>query len=137
MTDLETLRQALQVQEEPGATLDLPAIIKRGRRLRGRRRLLAVAAGTCAAAAVFGAVTGITHLTRPAIAPAQGPAGSSHSVPGPSPSRAVTVPPSHVVTPARPWPTPSPSRSLPGPSPARSAVASPRRSALPQATRGR
>ena len=74
MTDLDTLRQALQAPVAAADPPDIAALIKRGRRLRRLRRLTAVAGAACAAAAVFGAVTGITHLTRPATAPAHQPA---------------------------------------------------------------
>ena len=74
MTDLDTLRQALQAPAAAGDPPDIAALIKRGRRLRRRRRLVAAAGGACAAAAVFGAVTGITHLTRPAGGPGWSPA---------------------------------------------------------------
>lgn len=130
MTDLDTLRLALRVPAETADPLDVPGIIERGRRLRRRRRLTAIAGGVCAAAAVFGAVTGAGHLERPAPAPVP-PAGPARSTPAPPP-RHVTLRPSGTpvapmatpspapsttesVTPA-PRATPSPTASLPGPS---------------------
>ncbi len=110
MTDLDTLRRALLAPEDAGDPVDIPAIIKRGRRLRRRRILTAVAGGACAAGAVFGAVTGITHLTRPSPAPGQNPADSTRS--GPTLNRPGSATPS--VT-----PSPSPSR------PAAPAIVSP------------
>jgi hypothetical protein len=125
MTDLETLRRALREEEsachgeEP---LDVGAVITRGRRLRWRRRAVAVAGGVCAVAAVFGVVTGISQLTGqspgPApypVSPAHHPASPAPSVPGPSPSRAPGQPspsqsspvPARTGTPA-PTPTPVP-----------------------------
>jgi hypothetical protein len=110
MTDLETLRQALREQEESGwrggEPLDVAAVITQGRRLRWRRRAVAVAGGVCVAAAVFGTVTGISQLARPSpspaphpanlaqhrASPARPPASTVRSVPGPSPSRAPRQP---------------------------------------------
>jgi hypothetical protein len=119
MTDLDTLRRALHTPEDGGDPIDIPAIIKRGRRLRRRRILTVVAAGAFAVGAVFGAVTGITHLTRPSPAPGLNPADSTR--PGPSsPARGYPSPyltpspsPSRLATPASVSPTsvPSPSDS--------------------------
>lgn len=107
MTGLDTLRLALRVPDETADPLDVPAIIERGRRLRRRRRLTALAGGVCAAAAVFGAVTGIGHLERPAPVPGL-PAGPARSTPTPPP-RHVTERPSS--SPTAPMITPSPSPS--------------------------
>lgn len=117
MTDLDTLRRALHAPEEAGAPVDIPAIIKRGRRLRRRRILTAVAGGACAAGAVFGAVTGITHLTRPSPAPGQNPVDSTRSGPtlnrpgSPAASATPSPSPSRPATPVSVSPT-----SVPGPS---------------------
>ena len=68
MTDLDTLRRALRASPEPDPAFD-PAfasafdpaeIITRGRRLRWRRRAVAAGSGVCLAAAVFGAVAGVS-----------------------------------------------------------------------------
>jgi len=103
MTDLDTLRRALQAPEDTGDPVDISSIIMRGRRFRRRRILTAVAGGACAAAAVFGAVTGITHLTRSSPAPGLNPADSTRS--GPTLNRPATQSPSPDAT-----PSPSPSR---------------------------
>lgn len=100
MTDLDTLRQALQAPGDAGDPVDISAIIKQGRRLRRRRILTGVAGGACAAAAVFGAVTGITHLTRPSPGPGLNPANSTRS--GPTLNRPAA---------GSPTPTPSPSNT--------------------------
>jgi len=111
MTDLNTLRRALQVPDEAADPLDISAIIGRGRRLRRRRRLVAIAGGVCAAAAVFGAVTGITRLAATPVAPA----GPARSTLAPSHSHGVTRPPSRATTPL-PTPSVSPSGTAPNPS---------------------
>ncbi len=113
MTDLDTLREALQAPAEAGDPPDIAALIKRGRRLRRLRRLTAVAGAACAAAAVFGAVTGITHLTRPATAPAHYPAAPARPMPAPSRGHAPGQPlPSRAPAPLA-TPSPSPSRTAP------------------------
>jgi hypothetical protein len=98
MTDLGTLRHALRAQQDLDpdgrATPDLGDIMARGRRLRLRRRLIAVGGAVCAAAVVFGVVSGISQLTRPSPAPAQRPAGSTRIMHPPSPRYA------HASTPA-------------------------------------
>jgi hypothetical protein len=85
MTDLDMLRRALRVSdgdEYSAGALDVDEITTLGKRLRRRRRLAAVGAGLCVAAAVFGVATGIAHLTRPS--PAQYPVSPGRTVPGPS-----------------------------------------------------
>jgi hypothetical protein len=117
MTDLDTLRRALQVPEDAGDRVDISAIIKRGKRFRRRRILTAVAGGACAAAAIFGALTGITHLTRSSPAPGLNPADSTRSGPtlnpptrSPSPYATPSPSPSRVATPfLSPTSVPSPS----------------------------
>jgi hypothetical protein len=91
MTELDphTLRRALRVPEDAADTVDIAAIVRRGRSLRRRRRLAAVAGGACAAAAIFGALTAITHLTRPATAPIHYPVISGRTTSAPSPRRPV------------------------------------------------
>ena len=114
--DTQTLRRALSTPEDAADTrVDIALIVRRGRSLRRRRRFAAVAGGACAAAAIFGALTAITHLTRPATAPAHAPAISGHTTPGPSPRRTIpsASPPASVTTPvpkartATPRPTPT------------------------------
>jgi hypothetical protein len=87
MTDLDMLRRALRVSDGDGYSaraLDVDEIRTLGKRLRRRRRLAAVGAGLCVAAAVFGVAAGITHLTRPSSAPAQHPVSPGRTPPGPS-----------------------------------------------------
>jgi hypothetical protein len=126
MTDLDTLRRALQAPEDAADLVDIPAIIKRGRRLRRRRILTAVAGGACAAGAVFGAVTGITHLTRPSPAPGLNPADSTRS--GPTTLNRPGSPTPYVT------PSPSPSRPATGASVGPTSVPSPSDSALQPTT---
>ncbi|HEX3961999.1 MAG TPA: hypothetical protein VHZ03_36120 [Trebonia sp.] len=129
MTDLETqLRRALRVSQDPGyappghpvrgrdePAFDVAGIIVRGRRLRWRRRAVAVGGSLCVAAAMFGAATGIAKLATSPVHPAQ-----------------------HVVGPAQPGPAPSASRPISAPSPSASptAIATPRpsNSATPRPT---
>jgi hypothetical protein len=124
MTELDThtLRRALRTQEDAADTIDIATIVRRGRSLRRRRRFAAVVGGACAAAALFGALTAIAHLTRPANDPARSPAISGRTTPGPSPSRPVpsASPRAAVATPqpkASPTATssavPSPSQTAP------------------------
>ncbi len=104
MTDLDILRRALRAQDMHGCPgrdgLDVGEIIVRGRRLRWRRRVAAAGGAMCLAAAVFGAVTGVSHLARSSPAPAQHPAGSTRSILGLSPTPAVTRPPARTPTPS-------------------------------------
>jgi len=99
MTDLDTLRQALQVPEEAADPLDIPAIVSRGRRLRTRRRLVALGGGLCAAAVVFGAVTGITRLVAPSTGPTV-PVGPGPTAPAPHRSHAAPRPTGGAATPS-------------------------------------
>jgi hypothetical protein len=103
MTDLDTLRRALQTRQDLGpdgrATPDLREVMARGRRLRLRRRLTVAGGAVCAAAVVFGVVSGSGQLTRSAPVPGQGPAGPTRIVHPPSPRH------THVSTPV---PVPSP-----------------------------
>jgi hypothetical protein len=120
MTELDThtLRRALRTPEDDADTVDIRAIVRRGRAMRRRRRFAAVAGGACAAAALFGALTAITHLTRPATAPAHDPAISGRTTPGPSPSRPVPSASPHAAV-ATPQPKASPtatSSAVPSPS---------------------
>ena len=109
MTDLDMLRRALRVSDGDGysaGALDVEEIRTLGKRLRRRRRLAAVGAGLCVAAAVFGAATGITHLTRPSSAPAQYPVSPGRTAPGPS--RCPPVPSPIGISTSTPTAVPSP-----------------------------
>jgi hypothetical protein len=111
MTDLDTLRRALRIRQDPGpdgrATPDLGEIMARGRCLRFRRRLAAAGGAVCAAAVVFGTVSGIGHPARPALVPGQRPADSTRTVHPPSPRHAQASAP--VPVPSRGSATPTPS----------------------------
>jgi hypothetical protein len=78
MTDLDTaaLRQALRAPGDPAAPVDVTQIMTRGRKLRTRRRLAAVAGGLGAVAVLAGTATAIAGLTAAPPAPGQpvGPA---------------------------------------------------------------
>lgn len=136
MTDLDTLRRALRAQQDLGpggpSAPDLGEVMTRGKRLRLRRRLTAAGGAVCAAAVVFGTVSGISHPTRSAPVPGQRPAGSAKTVPSPSPRQTHISTPVPVLTPgssaspgqgagtSSPIPTPSKaagtSSSIPTPS---------------------
>jgi len=95
MTDLDMLRRALRVSDGDGYSteaLNVREITTLGKRLRRRRRLAAVGAGLCVAAAMLGVATGITHLTRQSSAPAQYPVSPGRTVPGPLRCHAVPSP---------------------------------------------
>jgi hypothetical protein len=121
MTELDThtLRRALRAPADLADSVDIATIVRRGRSMRRRRRLVAVAGGACAAAALVGALTAITHLTRPASAPATYPV-SGRTTPGPSPRlHRPSMSPPALTTPepkATPQTTPTavPAPSLPG-----------------------
>jgi hypothetical protein len=106
MKDLGTLRQALWEtadQAKARDDLDIAAIMKRGRRLRFRRRIAAAGGTLCVAAVVYGVVIGTAHLTRPSPAPVR-PAGPARFLPtAPSPASTATH-----ARPGPPSPTPSP-----------------------------
>jgi hypothetical protein len=125
MRDPDTLRQALwetEYQAKAGDDLDIAAIMKRGRRMRLRRRLAAAGGSMCVAAAVYGVVVGTTHLTQPSPGPVR-PAGPARFVPAvPSPSRtdlkATPVPVSSPVgTAGQPTPSASATKNVTGTSP--------------------
>lgn len=130
MTDLDMLRRALQVSdagEYSRGALDVNEIRTLGKRLRRRRRLAAVGAGLCVAAAVFGVAIGITQLTRPSSDPAQYPVSPAQTAPGPSrchpvpsPTGIATSTPTAVPSPTgagADTPTAVPSPTTPVPSP--------------------
>jgi hypothetical protein len=114
MTDLETkLRRALRVSQDPGCdqpAFDVAGIISRGRRLRWRRRVVAVGGGLCVTAALAGAATGIGKLATSPIHPAQHVVGPARSVPAPTPSRAISPPSPTAIPTAAPSATPIPAR---------------------------
>jgi len=132
MTQLDTdaLRRALRTRAGDAAEpLDVAAIVSRGRGLRRRRRGIAVAGGACAAAAVFGLVSGVSQLVIQ-------PAGSHPPVISPQTGRHGTLPGGRAPTP-RPSartggvgsPTPVPTASLPAGTASPTATPSPSRSA--------
>jgi hypothetical protein len=130
MTDLDTLRQALRATPEPRAfipdDLDVAVIVRRGRRLRARRRLTVAAGAACVAAAAFGAVSGVGHTAAPAVSPAGPGRIAPASQPGRRGSRPTATP---KASPARETsPTPSGTASV---SPSGTASVSP--SATPSA----
>ena len=130
MTELDTLRRALRADGRPGAhtldaDLDIGVIMKRGRRVRTRRRIAAVGGAACAAALVFGVVTSVTHVAGSSVTPARPPADSGHVLP---PARQPTASPTRAVT-SGPVPSPAPRR------PAATAVtAAPPVTAVPRVT---
>lgn len=105
MKDVDTLRQALWETADQAKTrdnLDIAAIMKRGQRLRFRRRLAAAGGTLCVAAAVYGVVIGTAHLTQPSPATVR-PAG---------PARLSPTAPSPASTATHAWPgRPSPVRN--------------------------
>jgi hypothetical protein len=124
MTGIDTgaLRRALHTAPDDAASPDLPLldvalIMRRGRRVRNRRRLGFVAGGVCAAAVLASTVTAIVNLTAfapPAPGHPVGPAQHGSVYPGPnhpgsSPS------PQHRASGGRPTSTPTltPTRSTP------------------------
>jgi hypothetical protein len=132
MTDLDTaaLRQALRAPGDPAAPVDVTQLMTRGRKLRSRRRLAAVAGGLGAVAVLAGTATAIANLTAAPPAPGQpvGPAQhrpaehrpaqrspAGHPPPRPAPTHRdpapVVVPttdPSAIATPAALGANPTP-----------------------------
>lgn len=125
MSDLDTLRRALRAGSQAEADgPDVSAIMKRGRRLRARRRLTVVGGAACAAAVAFGIASGVSHAARPTGTPADyGRSAPAHrpggNVPGPvhRPAPARDTGPSASPVPRRgPVPEQSPGASgSPGP----------------------
>jgi len=122
--DTEALRAALHAGNDPGGAPDLTLIMDRGRRLRRRRLVTAVAGTLCALALLAGAGTGIADLTSSPQAPVQ---PVSPARPGPHGTHAPTVPPRRTATagPATPVPVATASPSLASPSPTGSPAGSP------------
>ena len=114
MSDTETLRRALRAGQPGADDLDIGMIMKRGRRLRTRRRLAAVGGAACLAAVAFGVLSVTGHAAQPSVVPA-GPGHSghpSHSAPARVPGRP-TPRPTRSPTPSS---TPSPARASATPS---------------------
>ena len=133
MTDLDTatLRQALKVpgdqpHDHGGNPVDVTQIMSRGRQLRRRRRLAAVAGGTCAVAILAGTATAIVNLTAAPSAPGQPAAPAQHGTAHHGPVVGGTV----YQRPTKPGPSPRPS-SLPAVPSATGLPATP----VPEATR--
>ena len=143
MKDVDTLRQALWEtadQAKARDDLDIAAIMKRGQRLRVRRRLAAAGGTLCVAAAVYGVVVGATHLTQSSPAPVRpaGPARILPTVPSPastgtdarhgrpSPVRSPTTTGGQAISPIV---SPSPIAGVPSNLPQPSAMQSSRASA--------
>jgi hypothetical protein len=148
MTDLEDLRRALRVRESPGITaaddLDVALVMRRGRRLRLRRRLVATGGGLCLAGLALAATLGVTHLARPSLNPPQRPvtpgSATSAPVPAPTPPATTTGPPSlpdRTPTPTVPGSVPPTatarpaSTAFPVPSQGSSTIATPSATAFP------
>ena len=85
MTDLDTatLRKALRAPGDPGDRVDVTQIMARGRQVRRRRRLAAVAGGLCAVAVLAGTATAIGNLAAAPSAPGQ-PVGPRPAPAGPA-----------------------------------------------------
>ncbi|HEY1819355.1 MAG TPA: hypothetical protein VGG83_05460 [Trebonia sp.] len=88
MTELDTkaLRQALKAPHDPGDPVDVTRLMTRGRRLRHRRRLAAVAGAICAVALLAGTATAIADHTA-APSPSVRPVSPARLQPPPSPAR--------------------------------------------------
>src|ERR1700739_766730 len=82
MTDLDTatLRKALRAPSDPGEWVDVTRIMTRGRQVRRRRRLAAVAGGLCAVAVLAGTATAVADRSAAPSAPVQ-PAGPAQHRP--------------------------------------------------------
>jgi hypothetical protein len=108
--DTSTLRRALQPAPDGAGSLNLALIMRRGRRLRNRRRLGVVAGSLCAAALLAGTVTAITNLTGSTPVQPSGPAQPGTVQPGtvqPGPRHPdSSSPPQHQASGV--WPTPTP-----------------------------
>jgi hypothetical protein len=142
MTDLDTatLRLALKAPGDPSDPVDVNQIVTRGRRLRQRRRLTAVAGGICAVAILAGTGTAIANLTAAPSAPGQpvGPAqhrpaqhqSAQHRPPQPAPSRhgtpvPVVRPTTNLPATRAPAATPTPANVTPTPSASPTSTAAP------------
>jgi len=119
MSDTDTLRRALRAGQPGTDDLDIGVIMKRGRRLRTRRRLAAVGGAACLAAVVFGVLSVTGHAAQPSVAPANSghPGRPGHSAPArvpgsPTPSPTRSRPPSGTPSPARASATPTSAASV-------------------------
>lgn len=126
MNDLDTLRQALHATPDPHAhfrdDLDVAGIVRQGKRLRARRRLVTVGGVACVAAVAFGALTGVGHAAGPSVPAVDTGRSSPARVPGRATSPSSRPPRAQVPVPsASPSatansassPTPSPSATYP------------------------
>ena len=104
MTDLDraTLRMALKSAGDQGDPVDVTQIMTRGRRLRARRRLAAVAGAACAVAILAGAGTAIASRAAAPSAPVR-PAGPAGHGPGPASGRPPRPVPEPRRTPPMRW----------------------------------
>jgi hypothetical protein len=142
MTELDTtaLRQALRASQDPGDLVDVTKIMTRGRRLRNRRRLAAVAGTVCAVALLAGTASAIADRT---AGPSQrvqpvGPAREQSLQPTPAGRHAphpVTRPTADLPATPVPLATPLPATATPTasatPTPSASATTTPTSAALP------
>jgi hypothetical protein len=130
VTELDTkaLRQALKAPHDPGDPVDVTQLMTRGRRLRHRRRLAAVAGAICAVALLAGTATAIAdQATAPSpsvrpvsparLQPPPSPVGHRASLPvgrptTDQPATPVPIPTGPVPIPTNPVPIPT----NPGPS---------------------
>jgi hypothetical protein len=87
VTELDTkaLRQALKAPHDPGDPVDVTQLMTRGRRLRHRRRLAAVAGAICAVALLAGTATAVADQTT-APSPSVRPVSPARLQPPPSPA---------------------------------------------------
>ncbi|MBQ0902290.1 hypothetical protein [Micromonospora sp. U21] len=111
MSELDRLRHAMRVTERPGATLDLAAVMRDGRRLRTRRRV----AGAGAATLATGLVAAVVAVVAGALP------GDPRTIERPPPVAVAPMPPAGVTptplgTPGR-TPATTAGRTEPPPSP--------------------
>jgi hypothetical protein len=139
MTDLEDLRRALRVREAPGIAaaddLDVALVMRRGRRLRLRRRLVVTGGGLCLAGLALAVTLGVTHRARPSLSPPQRPvtpgSATSAPVPAPTPPATTTGPPSLPGSVPPTATAPPTSTAFPVPSQGPSTIATPSATAFP------
>jgi hypothetical protein len=113
--DTEILREALRAGNDPGGAVDVALIMDRGRRLRRRRRVTAVAGTLCALALLAGAGTGIADLASSPPARVQ-PVSPVRPAPHGTrlPVATATAKPATPVPVATATPTPTATPSAPG-----------------------
>ncbi|MEU8185271.1 hypothetical protein AB0B85_11530 [Micromonospora sp. NPDC049044] len=105
MSEWDRLRDAMRATERPEAVLDLDLVMREGRRLRTRRRILGAGAGTFAAALVAVVVVGVVARPGDPPAPERPPPAA---VAGPSAGVSPTVPDPLEPTVAGDEPPPKP-----------------------------